>query len=73
MNPRVPLTIAALAASPLVWGVEIDVRLQHTSEYTTNTTQTANNEIDEWIHQPGVDFNTSHNGPIANIPTRVRA
>ena len=48
--------------SPCAWSLEVTAAVQATSEYTTNTARTEDNEIEEWIHQPGINIGANHAG-----------
>ncbi len=53
------LLAAALLAALLpaaVQAMEVEAAAQYTAEYTSNTLRTENDEIGEWVHQPGVDL-----------------
>ena len=51
-----------LLAAPAA-AVEWDVAVNYTAEYTSNTARTTDNEIEEWIHQPGLSVGATHDGP----------
>ncbi len=48
--------------APSALSLEVTASVQETSEYTTNTARTEDNEVEEWIHQPGIDLAASHSG-----------
>ena len=48
--------------APCAWSLEVTAAVQATSEYTTNTARTEDNEIEEWIHQPGINIGANHAG-----------
>ena len=54
--------MGALLATP-TWAVEWDLAVNYTALHTTNTARTTDNEIDEWIHQPGISVGAEHDGP----------
>lgn len=54
--------LGLLSAAP-TWAVEWNLAINHTAEYTTNTARTSDNEIEEWIHQPGFSVGAVHEGP----------
>lgn len=64
MSRKLPgvLSLATLLTSSFTWGVDIVATVRHTSEHTTNTARTANNDIEEWIHRPGIDLGITHEG-----------
>ena len=54
--------LGLLSAAP-TWAVEWNLAINYTAEYTTNTARTSDNEIEEWIHQPGFSVGAVHEGP----------
>ncbi len=46
-----------------VAAVEWNVTVDYAAEYTTNSARTTDNEIEEWIHRPGISVNAVHDGP----------
>ncbi len=57
------LLVATSQAHALEWGVV----LREVSEYTTNSARTSDNEIEEWVHQPGVQLQAEHSGPSYDL------
>lgn len=53
------LSLLPITSEALDIGVTVDVE----SEFTTNTALTETNELEEWIHKPGINFSASHEAP----------
>lgn len=51
--------LAGWCCSAPVYSLELGAVLQHTSEYTTNSALTSDDEVSEWIHQPGFQVGAS--------------
>ncbi len=58
---------ALLAATPVVHALDWGVVLQEESEYTTNSARTTDDEVEEWVHQPGIQLQAVHNGPAVDL------
>ncbi len=56
-----------LTAAPAVQALEWGIVLQEESEYTTNTTRSSDDEIEQWVHQPGVQVEVVHEGPAYEL------
>ena len=64
--------LAAIAAGCLIlssttYALEFGVILSEESEYTTNSGQTDNDEVEEWIHSPGIELSAEHEGPAYDL------
>ena len=64
--------LAAIAAGCLIlssttYALEFGVILSEESEYTTNSGQTDNDEVEEWIHSPGIELSVEHEGPAYDL------
>ena len=58
-----PITMALSFSTAAVHALEYGVVLSNESEYTTNTARTEDDEVEEWIHSPGVRLLAEHEGP----------
>lgn len=60
---RAALTGCYIACAPSGFALDVGFTVGLESEHTSNTARTAMNEIEEWIHKPGFDFQAEHEGP----------
>ncbi len=69
MRKLTALSAAAvsLAGAPMVQALEWGVVVQEESEYSTNLTRVEDDEIESWIHQPGVQVQAVHSGPAYDL------
>ena len=58
----IAVSVALVCASTCAQALEYGVVVSTESEYTSNTARTEYNEIEEWIHSPGVEVTAEHEG-----------
>ena len=69
--------LTAIAAGCLLfsgntYALEFGVILSEESEYTTNSGQTDVDEVEEWIHSPGLELSAEHAGPAYDLNVDYR-
>jgi len=67
-----PILLVGMAASPAATALNVGVDVLFESEYTTNSGLTEINEINEWIHKPGIAVSAEHEGPKLNLDIDYR-
>jgi len=72
-HPAILLTVAAISTiSRPVQALEFGLSVYEESEYTTNSGRTERDEVEEWIHSPGVNLTTAHTGPNLDVSVDYR-
>ena len=64
------VTSCLLLAPAYALDLKLDARAA--SEYTTNSGRASSNEIEEWVHKPGLLFRGEHEGPRINFKADYR-
>mgnify|MGYP000114936039 CR=1 FL=1 len=57
------MAVVLFIVSANAWALEVGLSVSQTSEYTTNGQLTETDEVEEWVHRPGVRLSAAHDGP----------